>query len=41
MSRQQNDPPIRRERYLYTYDLLAGSTPLQFVIAYVLPSISV
>lgn len=33
MSRQQSDPPIRRERYLYTYNLLAGSTPLQFLIS--------
>lgn len=31
-SRPPSDPPIRRERYLYTYSLLAASTPLQFLI---------
>lgn len=34
-SRPPSDPPIRRERYLYTYSLLAASTPLQFLITYV------
>lgn len=29
-----SDPPIPRERYLYAYSLLAGLTPLEFLITY-------
>lgn len=37
MRRMPSRPVVRHERYQYTYRLLAGTTPLQFLISWVRP----